>query len=164
MQHLSNAEIQAMLRQLAKFRYVIETSIQPAQLLTEAEGELTKTRAEMLQLALPLYKQMYPGQDDYSNLPALERENKIIAAVLNRISDEHPQRDQLMEVVKADLDGIKQFIRHLLGRRIPRRAAAGAECRGAVLGHPHRSQDARSESGEQAARVQQLRAAVAHHS
>jgi uncharacterized protein (DUF885 family) len=94
-----------------KFRYVMETSIEPAQLLAEAEAALTKSRAEMLQLALPLYKQMYPGQDDYSNLPAQERENKIIAAVLNKISDEHPQRDQLIEAVKADLDGIKQFIR-----------------------------------------------------
>ncbi len=65
----------------------------------------------MLQLALPLYKQMFPGQPDYSNLPAEERENKIIGAVLNKISDEHPQRDQLIEAVKADLDGIKQFIR-----------------------------------------------------
>ena len=45
-----------------------------------------------------------------ANLPQVERENKIIAAVLNKIGDEHPQRDQLMEAVKADLDGIKQFI------------------------------------------------------
>ena len=94
-----------------KFRYVMETSIEPAQLLADAEAELKRVRAEMLQLALPLYKQMYPGQDDYSSLPAQERENKIIAAVLNKISDEHPQRDQLIEAVKADLDGIKQFIR-----------------------------------------------------
>ncbi len=94
-----------------KFHYVMETSIEPAQLLAEAEAGLTATRAEMLQLALPLYKQMYPGQDDYSSLPTQERENKIIAAVLNKISDEHPQRDQLIEAVKADLEGIKQFIR-----------------------------------------------------
>ncbi len=94
-----------------KFRYVMETSVQPVQLLAEAEAQLKKTRAEMLQLALPLYKQMYPGQDDYASLPAQERENKIIAAVLNKISDEHPQRDQLIEAVKADLEGIKRFIR-----------------------------------------------------
>ncbi|MGO9518977.1 MAG: DUF885 domain-containing protein [Candidatus Korobacteraceae bacterium] len=94
-----------------KFRYVMETSITPEQLLADAEAKLKALRAEMLQLALPLYKQMYPGQDDYSSLPPRERENKIIGAVLNKISDEHPQRDQLMEAVKADLEGIKQFIR-----------------------------------------------------
>ena len=94
-----------------KFHYVMETSIEPAALLADAESQLKAVRAEMLQLALPLYKQMYPGQDDYATLPAQERENKIIAAVLNKISDEHPQRDQLIEAVKADLEGIRQFIR-----------------------------------------------------
>src|SRR5271157_2634678 len=94
-----------------KFRYVMETSITPEQLLADAEAKVKATRAEMLQLALPLYKQMYPGQDDYSSLPPRERENKIIRAVLDKISDEHPQRDQLIEAVKADLEGIKQFIR-----------------------------------------------------
>ncbi len=94
-----------------KFRYVMETSITPDQLLAEAEAELKRLRAEMLQVAIPLYKQMYPGKDDYSSLQGRERENKIISAVINRISDEHPQRDQLIEAVKADLEGIKQFIR-----------------------------------------------------
>lgn len=94
-----------------KFRYVMETSIEPAQLLADAETRLKEVRAQMLQIALPLYKQMYPGQEDYSSLPAHERENKIITAVLDKISEEHPQRDQLINAVKADLDGIKQFIR-----------------------------------------------------
>jgi uncharacterized protein (DUF885 family) len=94
-----------------KFRYVMETSIDPAQLLKDAEAELARTRTEMLQLALPLYKDMYPGQDDYGNLPSQERENKIIAAVIDKISDEHPQRDQLMNAIKADLSRISDFIR-----------------------------------------------------
>ena len=47
---------------------------------------------------MPLYQQMYPGQEDYAASPGPgdERENKIIGAVLNKISDEHPQRDQLI--------------------------------------------------------------------
>jgi uncharacterized protein (DUF885 family) len=94
-----------------KFRYVMETSIDPAKLLAEAEGETKRVRAEMLQLALPLYKEMYPGQDDYSSLPAQERENKIIGAVLDKIGEEHPKRDQLAEAIKGDLAGITQFIR-----------------------------------------------------
>jgi len=93
-----------------KFHYVMETSIQPDQLLADAEAEIKRVRAEMLEIALPLYKQMYPGQDDYASLPAQERENKIIPAVLSKIGDEHPQRDQLIDAVKADLAGIRQFI------------------------------------------------------
>ncbi len=94
-----------------KFRYVIETSIEPARLLADAEAEIKRVRSDMLRLALPLYKEMYPGQEDYSNLPAGERENKIIGAVLDKISQEHPQRDQLMDAIKGDLAGITQFIR-----------------------------------------------------
>ena len=93
-----------------KFRYVMETSITPDQLLGDAEAELKRVRAEMLQLALPLYQQMYPGQDDYANLPTEERENRVISAVLNKISDEHPQPGQLMEVIKGDVVAIRQFI------------------------------------------------------
>ena len=94
-----------------KFHYVMETSITPDQLLTDAEAELKRLRAEMLQVAIPLYKQMYPGPDDQSSLEGRERENKIIRAVLDKISDEHPQRDQLINTVKADLAGIIAFIR-----------------------------------------------------
>ena len=94
-----------------KFRYVMESSIDPAQLLSDAETRLAEVRAEMLQIALPLYKQMYPGQDDYGSLPEHDRENKIISAVLGKISDEHPQRDHLIDAVKADLAGITEFIR-----------------------------------------------------
>jgi uncharacterized protein (DUF885 family) len=93
-----------------KFRYVMETSIAPDQLLTDAEAELKRVRGEMLQIALPLYKEMYAGQDDYASLPVEERENKIIGAVLSKISDEHPQPDQLMEVIKADVVSIRRFI------------------------------------------------------
>ena len=94
----------------AKFHLVMETSIEPTQLLADAETEVKTVRAEMLNIALPLYKQMFPGQDDYATLPQQERENKIISAVLNKIGDEHPQRDQLIQAVKADVAGIRQFI------------------------------------------------------
>jgi len=94
-----------------KFRYVMETSVDPAQLLKDAEAELARNRAEMLQLALPLYKEMYPGQDDYATLPQHDRENKVIKAVLDKISEEHPQRGDLQQAIEADLENIKQFIR-----------------------------------------------------
>lgn len=94
-----------------KFRYVMETSVDPAQLLKEAEIELARNRAEMLQLALPLYKEMFPGQDDYANLSEHDRENKVIKAVLDKISEEHPQRGDLQQAIEADLENIKQFIR-----------------------------------------------------
>jgi len=93
-----------------KFRYVMETSVDPAQLLKDAEAELARNRAEMLQLALPLYKQLFPGQDD-SGLSEHDRENKVLKAVLDKISQEHPERGDLQKAIEADLENIKQFIR-----------------------------------------------------
>jgi uncharacterized protein (DUF885 family) len=94
-----------------KFRLVMETDITPDQLLADAEQELKAVRAEMLQLALPMHAQMFPGHGDHSDLTGRDRENKIIGEVLDKISEEHPRRDQLQQDIEADLAGIRQFIR-----------------------------------------------------
>ena len=93
-----------------EFRLVMETPVTPDQVLADAERELRKTRAEMLQIALPLHKQYFPDHDDHASLSPLERENKVISEVLQRISEDRPTRDQLMPTVKDDLAGIRQFI------------------------------------------------------
>jgi uncharacterized protein (DUF885 family) len=94
-----------------KFKLVMETSITPEQVLTIAEAELKSVRAEMLQLALPMHARMYPDHTDHSDLSGRDRENQIITEVLQKISDDHPQRDHLQEAIEADIESIKQFIR-----------------------------------------------------
>jgi uncharacterized protein (DUF885 family) len=93
-----------------KFRLVMETDITPDQVLADAERDFKKTRAEMLELALPLHKQYYPDHDDHASLTPQERENTIISEVLKKISDDHPKRDDLIQTAKDDLVGIRQFI------------------------------------------------------
>jgi uncharacterized protein (DUF885 family) len=93
-----------------KFRLVMETEITPEQLLSEAESEFRKTRTEMLQLALPLHKQYYPDHDEPSTLAQQERENKITSEVLQKIADDHPNRNALLDTAKEDLVSIRQFI------------------------------------------------------
>jgi uncharacterized protein (DUF885 family) len=93
-----------------KFRLVMETPVTPEQVLGDAEADLKKIRAEMLELALPLHKQYYPDHDDHASLGSRERENKIIGEVLQKISDDHPGRDALVQTVKDDIAGIRQFI------------------------------------------------------
>ena len=94
-----------------KFRLVMETPVTPSQILEGAEQEMKSVRAEMLALALPVHKQMYPDHSDHADLPSHERENLIIGEVLARISDDHVQPDQLFQQVNSDLAGITQFIR-----------------------------------------------------
>jgi uncharacterized protein (DUF885 family) len=94
-----------------KFKLVMGTPVTPEELLADAERELKTVRAEMLQLALPMHQEMYPGHSDHSDLAGRERENLIIGEVLTKISDDHAKRDQLQQAVEADIEGIKQFIR-----------------------------------------------------
>jgi uncharacterized protein (DUF885 family) len=93
-----------------KFRLVMETPVTPDQILADAETELKKTRAEMLQIALPLHKQYFPDHDDHTSLSPQARENKVIGEVLQKISEDRPKRGDLMQAVKDDLAGIRQFI------------------------------------------------------
>jgi len=93
-----------------KFQLVMETDITPEQVFRQAQDAFNQTRAEMLQLALPLHKQYYPDHDEHATLGQKERENKIISEVLQKIADDHPRRDELMQAAKEDLVGIRQFI------------------------------------------------------
>lgn len=93
-----------------KFQLVMETPVTPEQVLADAESNLNSTRAEMLQMALPLHKQMYPEHADHAELSGRDHENKIIGEVLQKISDDHPRRDQLLDTARDDLGSIRQFI------------------------------------------------------
>ena len=88
----------------------METPVTPEQVLADAEREMKDVRSEMLQLALPMHARMYPDHTDHADLAAHDRENKIISEVLYKISDAHPDRDQLMSTIQADLAGITKFI------------------------------------------------------
>ncbi|MFZ0523278.1 MAG: DUF885 domain-containing protein [Candidatus Acidiferrales bacterium] len=94
-----------------KFKLVIETPVTSEEVLADAERDMKSVRAEMLQIALPLHAQMYPGHGDHAELGVHDRENLIIGEVLQKISDQHPRRDQLQQTIEADLAGITQFIR-----------------------------------------------------
>ena len=94
-----------------KFRLVMETEVTPEQVLADAQQQMTVVRARMLELALPLHREWFAGHGDHSELGAHQRENAIIGEVLHKISDEHCQRDQLVECAQDDLAGITAFIR-----------------------------------------------------
>lgn len=94
-----------------KFKLVMETSVTPEEVLSSAEQELKAVRAEMFQLALPMHAKMYPDHGNHSDLTGRDRENRIIGEVLDKISVDHPRRDDLQAAIEADLETIKQFIR-----------------------------------------------------
>lgn len=89
----------------------METGVTPEQLLKNAESTMKEVRADMLALSLPMHKTMYPDHTEHTDKNEHERENIIIGEVLQRISDEHPHRDDLQQTIENDLEGIKEFIR-----------------------------------------------------
>jgi len=94
-----------------KFKLVMETSVTPDEVLASAQQELKNVRAEMLQLALSMHARLFADHGDHSDLAGRDRENRIIAEVLDIISEDHPPRDHLQAAIEADLESIKQFIR-----------------------------------------------------
>ncbi len=94
-----------------KFKLVMQSEITPEQLLGQAESEMTRVRAEMLELALPLHATMFPGHGNHDDIHGHVRENLVIGEVLGKIAEEHPRRDQLIDYVKGDVALITQFIR-----------------------------------------------------
>jgi hypothetical protein len=94
-----------------KFRLTMETNVTPEQLLADAETDMQSVRAEMFEIATPLHREMFPDHSEHAELSGVERENKVIGEVLDRIGQEHPQRDQLMGYIKDDLQSITDFIR-----------------------------------------------------
>jgi uncharacterized protein (DUF885 family) len=82
----------------------------PDSVLASAEGNLARVRAEMYAVALPLHRQWFPEHASHSDLSGDALQNKVIAEVIERINQDHVQPDQLLEKVKADAGGIRDFI------------------------------------------------------
>lgn len=93
-----------------KFALFFDSGSTPEQVLAECEAEFRKVRAQMLTLAEPMYAKMFSVPLNNPNEGAEDRQNRIIGAVLERISTEHPERTQLMETIRADLDEVKKFV------------------------------------------------------
>jgi len=94
----------------AKWKYYLQVSFTPAQMLVFAERELRETRAEMLRLSEPLAKQWFPEKTyDRSNPDAYL--NAVVKDVLSKIQEEKIDRDDLVERTRKDVEKINDFIR-----------------------------------------------------
>jgi uncharacterized protein (DUF885 family) len=89
----------------AKFRYVLETDRKPDEILAEAEADVKKVRARMLELAVLLHPKLYPGK------PTPPDSNRTIVEALARIAERHSTRESFIADAKADLDEARNFVR-----------------------------------------------------
>jgi uncharacterized protein (DUF885 family) len=93
-----------------KFAFVMESGVDATDMLTAAERDLQKVRAQMLEIALPLHKQMLPAHTEHSDLAGDERENRVVGEVLDKIAERHSTRESYMDDARKDLDEARAFV------------------------------------------------------
>jgi uncharacterized protein (DUF885 family) len=99
-----------------KFRYVLETGMGVDTVLANAEADLPRVRARMLQLALPLHRTMFAGHGDHADLSGADRENAVIGEVLDKIAARHATPESYMDEARRDLEESRAYVKekHLL--------------------------------------------------
>jgi len=95
---------------MRKFRFALESGVEADTMLQMAERELIRVRAEMLELALPLHRQLAPAHKDHAELSGAARENQVIGEVLAKIAERHSTRESYMDDARQDLAEARAFV------------------------------------------------------
>lgn len=92
-----------------KFRYYLEVSGTPDDLLRAAEDSMRTTRRQMLKLSEPLHKQWFPSHS-HLNRGSDEYINTVVGEVMTRIGAEHVSRDSLVREGEIDVAMLEKFV------------------------------------------------------
>ncbi len=92
-----------------ELKLVDGTDTPRAVLVARAKANFDATRREMLALATPLDRTLFPGRVHHETGDALV--NAVVGEVLDKLSDDHPDRDHVFSNAKSDVDGLMAFLR-----------------------------------------------------
>jgi uncharacterized protein (DUF885 family) len=109
-------------RYTRKFRYVLETGMEPADALRRAEQDLQTVRAQMLEIALPLHRQLFPAHKDHAELSGDERENRVVGEVLDHIAQRHSTPQAYMDDARQSLQEARAFVQQKRLLTLPSRS------------------------------------------
>ena len=109
-------------RYTRKFRYVLETGMEPADTLRRAEQDLQTVRAQMLEIALPLHRQLFPAHKDHAELSGDERENRVVGEVLDHIAQRHSTPQAFMDDARQSLQEARAFVQQKSLLTLPSRS------------------------------------------
>lgn len=91
-----------------KWRYYLQASVTPEEMLRAAEDSMRAIRAEMLGLARPLHERWFPGHrhggDDTAVL------NAVVGEVLARIGQDHTDRDSIVQDGARNIAALETFV------------------------------------------------------
>ena len=77
-------------------------------LVERAKAAFAQTRQQMFALAQPLDRQLFPGRVHEQTGDALV--DAVVGEVLDRLADDHPDRDHVFATAKADVAGLMGFL------------------------------------------------------
>jgi uncharacterized protein (DUF885 family) len=110
-------------RYARKFRYMLESGMEPADALRRAEQDLQTARAHMLEIALPLHRQWFAAEHkDYVELSADERINHVVGEVLDHIAQRHSTPQAYMDDARQTLEEARAFVQQKRLLTLPARA------------------------------------------
>ena len=92
-----------------KWKYSLQVSLTPDQMLRIAEDSMRTTRNAMLVLARPLHDKWFPDHEHTGDSAAVL--NAIVSETLAHIGGEHANRDSLLEAAKTDVSELEHVTR-----------------------------------------------------
>jgi uncharacterized protein (DUF885 family) len=91
-----------------KWRYYLQASVTPEEMLRAAEDSMRAVRAEMLVLARPLHDRWFPGHHHAGDSTAVL--NAVVGEVLGRIGQDHTHRDSLVAAGAKNIADLERFV------------------------------------------------------
>jgi hypothetical protein len=92
-----------------KWKYSLQVSLTPAEVLRIAEDSMRTTRKAMLVLARPLHDKWFPDHRHTGDSTAVL--NAVVSETLARIGGEHANRDSLLQAAKSDVSALERVVR-----------------------------------------------------
>ena len=89
-----------------KLRLTLDSDLGLDEIRDSAWRELEATRAEMHELALPLYRRFHPDRVDAAALSA----DEVVREVLDRLADSHPDAETIVDQARRDLAACTAFV------------------------------------------------------
>lgn len=90
-----------------KLAYTLNEKLTAEDVLSRAEAELRFMQGEMIELAEPLYRQWY---GDAPVLSSHKEALRMVSRVLDRIADDHAEREDVVQNVEATIQELNEFI------------------------------------------------------
>jgi uncharacterized protein (DUF885 family) len=92
-----------------KLRYSLDSDLSKEQILERANEELVATQNRMYNTALPLFRKYFPAVTDEE---ALSDVKHVIGAVLDRLAEDRPTNDDVVDRAREALSDVTAFTRH----------------------------------------------------